>query len=258
MSTSSQTTTPESALREEASPRSPVFATTHWSVVLSAGASDTTDARAALARLCQTYWHALYAYVRRRGHSPHDAEDLTQEFFARLLAHNWVARAEQQKGRFRSFLLTALNRFLADEWDKALTQKRGGGRPAVSLDTEEAERRYQEDAGTGMTADRVYDRQWAVALLDRTMGRLRAEFAQASKAREFARLKGYLTADREDIPYAEAATATGLSEGAARVAVHRLRKRYRELFREEIAHTVAEPGEVEAELRYLIDVLAQR
>ena len=227
-------------------------------MVLSAGRSDSTRARAALANLCQTYWHALYVYVRRRGHSPHDAEDLTQEFFARLLEHNWVARADQQKGRFRSFLLTALNRFLADEWDKALAQKRGGGRTPVSLDTEEAERHYQEDPGSGMAADRVYDRQWAVALLERTLSRLRAEFAQAGKAREFAGLKTFLTADRQDIPYAQAAAATGLSEGAARVAVHRLRKRYRELFREEIAHTVGEPDEVDAELRYLIEVLAQR
>jgi RNA polymerase sigma-70 factor (ECF subfamily) len=235
-----------------------VFATTHWSVVLCAGRSDTTRARDALASLCQTYWHALYAYVRRRGHAPADAEDLTQEFFARLLEQNWIARADQQKGRFRSFLLTALNRFLADEWDKTRAQKRGGGRSAVSLDTEEAERRYCEDSENGITADRIYDRQWAVALLERTMARLRAEFVQAGKTREFEALKVFLTTDRADIPYPEAAAASGLSEGAARVAAHRLRRRYRELFREEIAHTVSEPTEVDAELRYLIEVLAQR
>jgi RNA polymerase sigma factor (sigma-70 family) len=257
MSTSTQTAAPEPGEIGQEPGGSPVFATTHWSVVLRAGRSDTTRARDALASLCQTYWHALYAYVRRRGHAPADAEDLTQEFFARLLEHHWIARADQEKGRFRSFLLTELNRFLADEWDKARAEKRGGGRAPVSLDTEEAERRYQGDSGNGMTADRVYDRQWAVALLERTMGRLRAEFAQAGKAREFAALKIFLTTERQEISYAEAAAATGLNEGAARVAVHRLRRRYRELFREEIAHTVGEPGEVDAELRYLIEVLAQ-
>jgi RNA polymerase sigma-70 factor (ECF subfamily) len=216
--------------------------------VLAAARNDTTRARDALAALCKTYWPALNAYVRRRGFSPHDAEDLTQEFFARLLQHNWIARADERKGRFRSFLLTALKRFLADEWDKARAQKRGGGRPPVPLDS--------EVAGAGAPADQVYDRQWALALLERTMARLRAEFAQAGKAPEFGQLKAFLTAGRREISYPAAAAATGLSEGAARVAVHRLRKRYRELFREEIARTVAEPGEVDAELRHLIAVLA--
>jgi RNA polymerase sigma-70 factor (ECF subfamily) len=216
--------------------------------VLSAGRNDTTRARDALAGLCKTYWPALHAYVRRRGYSPHDAEDLTQEFFARLLEHNWIARADAQKGRFRSFLLTALKRFLAGEWDKARAQKRGGGRAAVPLDS--------EAAGSGAPEDPLYDRQWALALLERTMARLRAEFAQAGKAREFAQLKTFLTSGRKEISYAAAAAAAGLSEGAARVAVHRLRKRYRELFREEIARTVAEPAEVDAELRHLIAVLA--
>ena len=227
-----------------------VFATTHWSVVLSAGRNDTTRARDALAGLCQTYWPALHAYVRRRGFSPQDAEDLTQEFFARLLEHNWIARADAQKGRFRSFLLTALNRFLAGEWDKSRARKRGGGQAPVSLDS--------EAAASEAPADLAYDRHWALALLERTMARLRGEFARAGKAREFGHLKAFLTSDRKEISYAEAAAATGLSEGAARVAVHRLRKRYRELFREEIARTVAEPGEVDDELRHLIAVLARR
>jgi RNA polymerase sigma-70 factor (ECF subfamily) len=237
---------------------SPVFATTHWSVVLSAGRNDTTRARDALAGLCQTYWPALHAYVRRRGFSPHDAEDLTQEFFARLLQHNWIARADARKGRFRSFLLTALKRFIADQWDKDRAQKRGGGQRPVSLDSEAAGPGGAADPAGGPAADLAYDRQWALALLERTMARLRAEFAQAGKSRDFDRLKVFLTADRKEIPGAAAAAAAGLGEGAARVAAHRLRKRYRELFREEIARTVAEPAEVDAELRHLIAVLASR
>jgi len=235
---------------------SPVFATTHWPLVLSAGRNDTTRARDALAGLCQTYWPALHAYVRRRGFSSHDAEDLTQEFFARLLEHNWIARADARKGRFRSFLLTALKRFLADQSDKARAQKRGGGQRPVSLDSEPGGFREAADPAGEPPADLAYDRQWALALLERTMARLRAEFAQAGKDREFERLKAFLTTDRKEIPYAEAAAAAGLGEGAARVAVHRLRQRYRELFRQEIARTVAGPGEVDAELRHLIAVLA--
>jgi len=250
VSPSSHSTPPDAAETGSGPAPSPVFATTHWSAVLSAGRNDTTRARDALAALCKTYWPALHAYVRRRGFSPHDAEDLTQEFFARLLEHNWIARADERKGRFRSFLLTALKRFLAGEWDKARAQKRGGGLAAVPLDS--------EVAGSGAPADQVYDRQWALALLERTMARLRAEYEQAGKAREFGQLKAFLTTDRKEISYREAAAAAGLSEGAARVAVHRLRKRYRELFREEIARTVSEPGEVEAELRHLIAVLASR
>ncbi len=247
MITSSHPTTPDAAETGSAPAASPVFATTHWSLVLSAGRNDTC-ARDALAALCRTYWPALHAYVRRRGVQPHDAEDLTQEFFARLLEHNWIARADATKGRFRSFLLTTLKRFLADEWDKTQAQKRGGGRAPVPLDS--------DAAGSGPTADQVYDRQWALALLELTMARLRAEFAQAGKSREFSRLKQFLTAARNEISYADVAAAAGLSEGAARVAVHRLRKRYRELFRDEIARTVADPAEVDPELRHLIAVLA--
>ena len=258
MSVSSHSTPADAAETAGGPAPSPVFATTHWSLVLSAARNDTTRAREALAGLCQTYWPALHAYVRRRGFSPHDAEDLTQEFFARLLEHNWIARADARKGRFRSFLLTALKRFLADEWDKARAQKRGGGRPPVPLDSEAGWPGGAAEPAGGLAADLVYDRHWALALLERTMARLRAEFARAGKAGQFERLKVFLTAERKEISCAEAAAATGLSEGAARVAAHRLRKRYRELFREEIARTVAEPGEVEAELRHLIAVLASR
>ena len=256
MSASSDTTPPDATETDGGPAPSPIFATTHWSAVLSAGRNDTTRARDALAGLCKTYWPALHAYVRRRGFSPHDAEDLTQEFFARLLEHNWIARADARKGRFRSFLLTALKRFLADQSDKARAQKRGGGRNPVSLDSDPASAREAAGSAGELPADLAYDRQWALALLGRTMARLRAEFAQAGKGPEFERLKAFLTTDRKEISYIAAAAAAELSEGAARVAVHRLRKRYRELFREEIARTVAGPDEVEAELRHLIAVLA--
>jgi RNA polymerase sigma-70 factor (ECF subfamily) len=252
VSTSSQLTLPGAADSGGKAAPPPVFVTTHWSLVLSAGRNDTTRARAALAELCETYWPALNAYVRRRGFPPHDAEDLTQEFFSRLLEHNWIARADAGKGRFRSFLLTMLNRFLADEWDRIRAKKRGGGMAAVPLDTNAG------GPASEPAADEVYDWQWALALLERTMARLRDEYGRGGKAGEFKHLKAFLTANRDEIPYTKAAAAAGLSEGAARVAVHRLRRRYRELFREEIARTVADPAEVDAELRYLIGVLARR
>jgi RNA polymerase sigma-70 factor (ECF subfamily) len=197
----------------------------------------------------------LYAYVRRRGHSIHDAQDLTQAFFARLLEHGWVRRADPGKGRFRTFLLTVLERFLSDEWDRTRALKRGGGASPLSLD--ELEAGYQAVASTTLSADQLYDRQWALALLDRTLSRLEAEFHHTGRAAEFGQLKAFLTVDREDLRYADAARAAGLSEGAARVAVHRLRRRYRECFREEIAQTLDRPDEVEAELRHLLQALAE-
>lgn len=234
----------------------PAFVTTHWSVVLTAGRSDTTRAQEALSRLCETYWYPLYAYVRRRGQSPEDAQDLTQEFFARLLAGQWVGDADRAKGRFRTFLLTALNRFLANEWDRASAQKRGGGAASVPLDTAMAESRYCVDTQAVLTPDRFYDRQWAMTLLDRALSRLEAEQQRLGKATEFAVLSPALTADRGDIPYAAMAAQLGLSEPTTRMAVHRLRKRFREVFREEIAQTVSQPDAVEAEIRHLLAALA--
>jgi RNA polymerase sigma-70 factor (ECF subfamily) len=224
-------------------------------VVLAAGRSDTTRAHDALAKLCQTYWYPLYAYVRRRGRSPEDAQDLTQEFFARLLAGNWVGDADRTKGRFRTFLLTALNRFLANEWDRARTQKRGGGAVSVPLDTEVAESRYCADTKNALAPDRLYDRQWAMTLLDRALTRLEAEHQRSGKAAQFAVLSPALTAERGDIPYATIATQLSLGETAARMAVHRLRKRFREVFREEIAQTVADPDTIEQEIRHLLAAL---
>ena len=225
-------------------------------MVLTAGRNDTPCAQAALGKLCQTYWYPLYAYVRRRGHSVEDAQDSTQEFFSRLLADNWVGRANPAKGRFRTFLLTALNRFLANEWDRAHARKRGGGVAAVPLDTALAESRYCADTQNGLAPDRLYDRQWAMTLLDRALARLEAEHQQAGKSAEFDVLSTALTAERGAIPSATMAAQLGLSEPATRMAVHRLRKRFREVFREEIAQTVADPPEVEAEVRHLLAALA--
>ncbi len=244
--------TPSSDLGEPA----PAFVTTHWSVVLSARQKNSPQSAAALETLCRTYWYPLYAYVRRQGHSPPDAQDLTQEFFARLLEKDYLKAAAREKGRFRTFLIVALKRFLANEWDRAHAQKRGGGQPILSLDTELAEQRYRIEPVEGATAERIFERRWALTLLDRTMAHLREEFTAAGKAAEFDRLKTCLTAERGEISYAELGAASGLSEGAARVAVHRLRKRFREVFREEIAHTVSSAEEIEEEVRYLMSVLA--
>ena len=253
ISTTNAARTPAS----EAGGRRPVFVTTHWSVVLSARKQDSPQSLAALETLCRTYWYPLYAYVRRQGHGPHDAQDLTQEFFARLLQKDYLKAAAREKGRFRTFLIVALKRFLANEWDRLRAQKRGGGQIHLPLDTELAEERYRIEPAEGATADRVFERRWALTLLERTMTRLRQEFAVSGRAGEFDHLKACLTAARGDIAYADLATALNMSEATARVAVHRLRKRFREVFREEIAHTVSSPEEVHEEVRYLMGVLAE-
>jgi len=238
-------------------PQQSAFVTTHWSVVLTAGHSDTTHARAALEKLCQAYWYPLYAYVRRRGKSPEDAKDLTQEFFARLLERNWVGRADRQKGRFRSFLLSAMNHFLADEWDKVRAQKRGGGLMPVPLQFDTAETRYGHEPVDNTTPEQNYERRWALTLLDTVLQRLQSEYEQEGRAKFFAALHPCLVGDRTDQPYAELAAKLGLSEGAIKAAVHRLRQRYRYLLRDEIAQTVASPGEVDEELRHLFAVLTR-
>lgn len=236
----------------------PAFVTTHWSVVVTAGRSDTTRAHDALANLCQTYWFPLYTYVRRRGHSPEDAQDLTQEFFARLLERNWVANANQEKGRFRSFLLSAMNHFLADEWDKARAQKRGGGVPAVPLQFDTAETRYGVEPADNATPEHSFERRWALTLLEEVLKRLQAEYEQEGKTDLFAALNPCLVGERTSQPYAELAVQLGMNEGAVKSAVHRLRQRYRQLLRDQIAQTVATPDEVDEELRHLFAVLAGR
>lgn len=236
--------------------RRPAFVTTHWSVVLSAQDKDSPQSTEALEKLCRAYWYPLYAFVRRQGHGPHDAQDLTQEFFARLLAKNYLNSADREKGRFRSFLLVALKRFLANEWDKARAQKRGGGQPLQPLDTQFAERCYQSEHSLGLPPDVIYERRWAVTILERTLAGLRAESIAQEKLAEFEQLKKFLTADRGEIPYAEVSDALGMAEGAVRVAVHRLRRRFRELFREEIAQTVSASKDIDDEVRHLMRALA--
>ena len=232
------------------------FVTTHWSVVLSAGSRDTGQARDALARLCQTYWHPLYAYVRRLGHSPHDAQDLTQEFFARLLEKNFLAGVSEARGRFRSFLLASLKHFLVNEWRRARAQKRGGGRVPIPIDAAAGETSIGFEPADDMTAEKIYERRWALTLLDRVLRRLREEHVRDGKERLFEQLKPTLTEASRTVRYAEIAARLGTSEGAVKVAVHRLRQRYRELLRAEIAETVAGPDEVEDELRNLFAALA--
>jgi RNA polymerase sigma factor (sigma-70 family) len=233
------------------------FVTTHWSLVLAAQQSHASGAQAALARLCQSYWYPLYAFVRRRGSSPEDAQDLTQEFFARLLAQGWLAGADQARGRFRTYLLTAMGHFLANEWHKARAQKRGGGVQWVPLQLDSAETRYGQEPMDPLTPEQIYERRWAVGLLEDVLKRLRAEHVLAGSTELFETLKPCLLGARESQPYAILAVKLSLTEGAVKTAVHRLRRRYRELLHEAVAQTVATPEEVDDELRYLLTVLAR-
>ena len=231
------------------------FATTRWTMVLAAGRSSSPEATKALEELCRAYWYPLYAYARRRGCAKEDAEDLTQAFFARLLEKDFLRAASREKGRFRTFMLVACQRFMANEWDRARALKRGGGQTILSLNLATAERRYHDEPADPLSADKIFERRWALTLIEKTMSRLRTEYAAAGKAADFAQLKTFLTADSGEIPYAQLAAELGQNEGALRVAVHRLRKRFRELFRQEVAQTVSDPGEIEAELRHLLGAL---
>jgi RNA polymerase sigma-70 factor (ECF subfamily) len=233
------------------------FATTHWSVVLTAGLhSPSPEANVALAELCRAYWYPLYAFIRRKGQSPHDAQDLTQAFFARLLEKNYVAQADRERGRFRTFLLTALNHFLTDEWDKTRRLKRGGGREIISFDTVSAEERYRLEPIEELDAAKLYERRWVTTLFDQVLARLEQEFRDLGKAKLFEGLKASLLADDSALSHAELGAQLGLSADAVKQTVHRMRRRYRELFREEIAQTVAGSGEVEDELKHVFAVLS--
>lgn len=249
------TLTSEAPLSTDSPPRRGAFADTRWSMVLRAGRNDTPRARAALATLCGNYWFPLYAHVRRRYHSAHDAQDLTQAFFARLLENRTLAAADPRRGRFRSFLLSSLNHFLADEWDRGRAQKRGGGRELVPLDFAAAEERFASSASDGLSPDQAFDRQWALALLDTVIGRLEVEYRAEEKSALFTALKQTLTGARESQPYAALAAKLGLSEGAVKTSVFRLRQRYRELLQAEIADTVATPGDEKEEMAYLLKAL---
>jgi RNA polymerase sigma-70 factor (ECF subfamily) len=231
------------------------FVTTHWSMVLAAGKVASAEAQEALEVLCQTYWYPLYSYVRRQGHQPDDAQDLTQEFFARLLEKHYLQSADPERGRFRSFLLTAFKRFLAKERDREKTKRRGGGRKLLSLDFEAGEKRFSLELAHEVTAEKIYEQHWALTLLDRVFARLRDEFDHEGKQKEFNCLKVYLTGEAGAPSYQEAATELAMTEGAVKVAVHRLRRRYRDLVREEIAQTVAGPEDVDEELRHLFAAL---
>lgn len=233
------------------------FVTTHWSVVLGAGCNDSLRARSALETLYRAYWYPLYAFVRRLGRSPADAEDLVQAFFAQCLEKNYLAAADRTKGRFRSFLLVALKRFLANEWDKARARKRGGGHTPLSLDALTPEERYAREPADNLSPDKLFERRWALTLLENVLSRLREEQAAAGRLAVFDALKDCLIPGGHGIAYAELGATLGLSEGAVKVAAHRLRQRYRELLEEEIAHTVSSPGEIQAERQYLISVLSQ-
>ena len=232
-----------------------MFATTHWSVVLKAARNDTTRAHDALARLCQTYWYPLYAYARRRGYSPEDAQDLTQEFFAQLLERQSLERANPNLGRFRSFILTAMKNFLTDEWKKTRAEKRGGGRALLSLDLAAAESRLDVEPADNSAPDKLFEKRWALTLLDEVLNRLEREYQDEGKIELFTALKQTLMGSRESQPYRELATALSMNEGAVKVAAHRLRKRYRELIRAEIANTLDETQDVDEEMKHLFAAL---
>ncbi len=229
------------------------FTATRWTLVLSA-ARDAAQTSPALAELCAIYWYPLYAFVRRRGYDAHEAEDLTQEFFARLLAKPGLAEVGPEKGRFRSFLLAAVKHFLANEYDRRQAQKRGGGQTVIALDALAADSRWRLEPVDQLTPERLFERRWALAVLDQVLRQLEAELTSAGKGRLFAVLKGTLT-ETEAATHAALGAQLGLSPGAVKVAIHRLRRRYRQLLHDAIAHTVADPAEIEEEIRYLMRCL---
>lgn len=243
-------------MHDSIAPGAREFHTTRWSLVLAAQRdTDTTRMHQAMAALCKDYWYPLYAFVRRRGHPPHDAQDLTQAFFASLLEGN-ATMADPARGKFRSYLLGALKHFLANEWHRANTQKRGGGQRLVEWDALDAEARYAMEPAEQTDADALYDRRWAMELLDCAMAKLRADFESKGDGETFNALKGTLTG--AEPPREELARQLDLSEGALKVAIHRFRQRYREVLRAEIAETVGSPGDVEDEMRHLVAVLRAR
>ena len=231
------------------------FATTHWSIVLEAGRGKAEEADVALAELCHKYWLPLYAYVRRRVHDTNEAQDLTQEFFTRLLEKDLLAQAAPDRGRFRSFLLTAMQNFLTNEWRKAQATKRGGGQRTFSLDFTASDSKLSFEPGHDWTAERIFERNWCITLLDHVLTRLRDEYNATGKEKLFAVLRPFISSNRQEGSFAELAEQLEMTEGAAKVAAHRLRKRYRELLRSELAQTVADPADVDAEIAWLFQAL---
>jgi RNA polymerase sigma factor (sigma-70 family) len=247
-------------MNEDTTPASPGrgrFATTHWSVVQAATQPKTLQCQQALETLCQTYWFPVYAYLRRWGHSQDAAEDYTQGFFAHLLERDGFRLADRERGRFRSFLLSTLKHFVSNEQDKQRALKRGGGRTILSLDLAEAEGRYAVQSGQTASPERAFERSWALTILASAMTRLQGELAHRGKGDLFDHLKGYMTADQNTVPYEATARALGMTENAVKVAVHRLRRRYRELLKDEIAQTVSDEQQIDDEIGRLFAALAQ-
>lgn len=232
------------------------FHTTHWTVVLAAQDGDGTAASEALAELCSAYWYPLYAFVRRQGSSPHEAEDLTQEFFRRFLERRALETVRREAGKFRSFLLACLKNFLANERLRAQTQRRGGGHQILPLNTDDAETRYSLEPADQRTPDAIFERRWAFTVLEQTITALRREYSSGEKRALFEALEGFLPGGREGLSRAEVAAKRGVSVGAIDVAIHRLRQRFGALLREQVARTVSSESEVEEEIRYLISVLS--
>jgi RNA polymerase sigma-70 factor (ECF subfamily) len=232
------------------------FGTTHWSLVLAAAHDSRPDAATALATLCETYWYPLYYYVRRRGYCAEEAQDLTQEFFAVLLEKEYLRVADRERGRFRSFLLASLNNFLTAEWRRRSARKRGGGRQPLSLNVRSVESRYSQEPSHDLSPEKAYERRWAILLLEQAVSKLRAEYAASGKAALFERLAGFLSGEK-GVLYQQVAGDLNMSEGAIRVAVHRLRQRYRQVLRAEVAHTVAGPQHIDEELRHLMAAVGQ-
>jgi RNA polymerase sigma-70 factor (ECF subfamily) len=243
--------------KSEPEPEAPrkLFATTHWSVILVAQDPASPTAGEALAQLCTTYWFPLYVFIRREGHGPEDAQDLTQEFFARSLARDDLRAVNSDKGKFRSFLLASVKHFLANAWDHAHAAKRGGQLLSVPWDDQLAESHYSSAVPANLSAEEAYERQWTLALLDRVLIHLRDEYAGAGKGALFDGIQPFLSGKQPPSSYGELAERLGLTEGAIRVAVHRLRRRYGQMLRAEIAHTVASPEDIDAELRHLFAVI---
>jgi DNA-directed RNA polymerase specialized sigma24 family protein len=232
------------------------FQTTSWSLVRAAAGNPTADSHEALAALCQKYWHPVYAFVCRHGYGREESKDLTQGFFALLIEKNYLLDTDRERGRFRSFLLTAVKHFLANEWDREHALKRGGGQVPVSIDLVVAEKWHPISAVEEATPESLFERRWALSLLENVMAKLRAEFADAGKADEFELLSAFLIKDSESTRYQSLAQELKITEGALRMSVHRMRRRYRRLLRAEIAETVSEPGEIEDELRFLLSTLS--
>ena len=228
-----------------------LFATTHWSVVSRSQAPGTLQSEDALARLCQSYWYPLYCFIRRQGHSAHDAQDLVQGFFGKVIEKNYFKGAKQEKGRLRSFLLLALKRYMANEWDRANRQKRGGGQEVISLDLDETESRYQIEPIDQLSPEKIFDRQWAITLLDQVLSQLESECSEAGTQRVFRELKVFLTGEKSEHPYSVIAARLGIAEGTLRGTVFRLRQRYREILLSRTAQTVDSPPAIEDELRDL-------